>query len=146
MATVNSRDAGIAVNGSYTAAIDFVGKLLAAGVIETTEDFVDESVALITDLARKLADARLALTAEVVADYPEPPKGGSGGGKRPFNSGGNRSGGGKSTTSTDPATEKQIKFINDLVEQKGVDVDTDGMTKADAAAAIEKLLSTADAS
>lgn len=146
MATVNARDAGIAVNGSYSAAIEFVGSLLAAGAIEIEGDLVKDSVELATELAREFAKARLALQAEVVADYPDAPKGGGGGGFR--KSGGNsrpRSGG--STQSTAPATEKQVNFVTDLLASKAhsLDVDTSSLTKAEAAKTIEALLALPDA-
>lgn len=144
MAIVNARDAAIAVNGSYTAAIDFVGRLTAAGILSVEEDLVEDTTELIAEFAASFARSRLALAAEIVADYPDAPKGGGGGGYRK-GSGGGRKGG--STTSTAPASEKQVKFVEDLLEQKehDMDVDTSSLTKADAARTIEALLALPDA-
>lgn len=145
MANVNAKDAAIAVNGSYSAAIDFVGQLLAGGVLEVEGDLVEDATSLIADLAKAFTAGRLALTAEVVADYPEAPRGGgarrSGGGQRRSSGGG-----GRSTTSTDPASDKQVAFIRDLLESKDhdLDVSTDSLTKAEAASTIEKLLALPD--
>lgn len=145
MATVNARDAGIAVNGSFTAAIDFVAQLLAANVIEVDNDLVGDATVLVTELATSFTKARLALAAEIVADYPDAPKGGGGGGGGGYRKSGGGGGGKPSTTSTDPASDKQVKFISDLNESKGQSFPTEGITKADAAKSIEALLAMADA-
>lgn len=140
MATVNSRDASIAVNGSFAEAIGFVAALIASGTIVIEEDLVDESTLLVTELGTSFAKARLEVVAEIIADYPDPPKSGGGGGKS----------GAKNTTSTDPASEKQVKFVNDLLEgrvgaKKALkkldgESDPDEMNKSEAAAAITALL------
>lgn len=138
MAVVNAKDAGIAVNGTYTASINLVTELVKAGLIEIDDTDVVGTIAQFSDeLARVLTSQRLTLMGEVVTDYPEASNNNRGGGGYKPRSGGNS----PSTTSTDPATDKQKSYLEDLLASRAhsLSVDVGSVTKAQAAQYIEQL-------
>jgi hypothetical protein len=139
---VSSKDASIAVNGSYTAAVNLITELVKADVIEIEGDALTVITEFADTLARTLTSQRLTLLSEIVPDYPQEARGSSGGGGyKPRSSGGSGGNRGSVSNAADPATDKQVSFLKDLLadRQHDLTVDITSVTKGQANEYIDKL-------
>ncbi|WP_461521906.1 hypothetical protein [Porticoccus sp.] len=139
---VTSKDASIAVNGSYTAAVNLITELVKAEVIEVEGDAISVIAEFADTLARTLTAQRLTLMSEIVPDYPQEERPRSGGGSSNWKSRGQSGNGGKTVTNADaPASEKQVSFLKDLLadRQHDLTIDVTSVTKGQANQYIDQL-------